>query len=1075
MTVYDFSSGFNLLNQGINSLGEALNNRTNAQAYSGIGSAMQQGDWEGAAARAWAMGNPDLAYKLQMQAYAMKGGGYQPLDSSGAPAPAALPPAKTDGDATQPAAKAPADTAAPGTAQPMKGLPSPGGRWAPPGGSANDVQSYIYNAAMARGIDPMTAIRVAHSEWGKTYSGDNNMSFGPFQLYTGGGLGNEFTKTTGLNPADPTTWKQQVDFALDTAARKGSWADWHGAANTGIPNNAGLANARPLGVSVAGPAGAALGPGSAQLPTQPAGTRFGAGGFAGVGAPTAPGAAPAAVASAAPAAPQLAQAPPVAPVPAIRPPTAQAYAGIPLNAPEQGVDAAARALATNLPGAPSPQQQAAAAANPPGLGDLLGLLRGQPNAPAAPQPPAPGQSPGANIPAAYGQPQPATPPAPAGPAAQLQPIVQALQSGRLTMRDLLANPQGFGLPDPRQAASQPVWQVLAQAASGTGRGVGQGPPTPAMGAQAFAGAIPTATSTGEAPQPPVRPQDSQPPPQMAASLGPDESQAGRGPGRNALEDARAGRLPGYPENAPLPPVRPADIGRPFPQPAPPAPPPPPVVPAAIQPRSSRVPTPQGPFGPPGGPGSAFARDFAPGGGQMWGPSGGVMASGAGGITPAYLGGPTPQNITPAARAAQLNAFALPQPGRGAVPAGLPPGAGGAPAGGGTLGGRLAGLGGGLLNLLSMTPPGGVPGLPSPAQYLQGGQGAPVPGPPMLQRPPGAMLPGGGTLPMIQPGAGAGAPAAAPAAAGGAPGTPVAPAGPMSAIDQQIDQATRAMVARRQQASQASFFNPAQAKLYEDEANKYQELVNNLVQKKAEAGLKTGGDVPGGEIGASAQAEMAKKQFENIGTAYGALTDPGGPKGLLSNVYQMKADLNAGAIQGWGGAQGIVQHLGETLAALDLVSSGKVANTQQIQDLAPQEVMRLARMLVGKNRLTNKDIGLLQQGQLNLAQRPEVINGMLDMAAKMANDQIDTHNTAVDRFAEANPVYGNSAKVQFKFDKSTLPKPEDFKAVGDTSKTGTGAAGAVKVQNLADIQKLPPDTLYQVPDGRFGRTPAAGAQ
>src|SRR5215467_14123477 len=51
------------------------------------------------------------------------------------------------------------------------------------------VSNYIRQAAIARGIDPDTAVAVANTEGLNTYIGDNNSSFGPFQLHYGGGLG----------------------------------------------------------------------------------------------------------------------------------------------------------------------------------------------------------------------------------------------------------------------------------------------------------------------------------------------------------------------------------------------------------------------------------------------------------------------------------------------------------------------------------------------------------------------------------------------------------------------------------------------------------------------------------------------------------------------------------------------------------------------------------------------------------------------------------------------------------------------------------------------------------------------
>lgn len=111
-----------------------------------------------------------------------------------------------------------------------------------------DVASYIAKAATARGIDPNTALAVAKSEGGLSSwnlqsgyfkNGVQEQSFGPFQLYKGGGLGNVFQKQTGLDPADASSAPAGVDFALDYAKKNG-WGSWYGAKNSGIGNWQGI-------------------------------------------------------------------------------------------------------------------------------------------------------------------------------------------------------------------------------------------------------------------------------------------------------------------------------------------------------------------------------------------------------------------------------------------------------------------------------------------------------------------------------------------------------------------------------------------------------------------------------------------------------------------------------------------------------------------------------------------------------------------------------------------------------------------------------------------------------------------
>lgn len=124
-----------------------------------------------------------------------------------------------------------------------------------PAQSAAEMEAYIRKAAASRGIDPDVAVRVAKSEGLYNYTGDLGSSFGPFQLHYGGiapggmagkGLGDEFTKQTGLDARNSSTWKAQVDFSLDRA-RKSGWGPWHGwtglpfAGIGGLPTGAGAA------------------------------------------------------------------------------------------------------------------------------------------------------------------------------------------------------------------------------------------------------------------------------------------------------------------------------------------------------------------------------------------------------------------------------------------------------------------------------------------------------------------------------------------------------------------------------------------------------------------------------------------------------------------------------------------------------------------------------------------------------------------------------------------------------------------------------------------------------------------
>jgi len=122
-----------------------------------------------------------------------------------------------------------------------------------------EIQSYIDQAARARGIDPATAMTVAYFEGGRdpqkpeqpaftdpairgTFS--TGSSWWPFQLHYGGqgysqygtaaGLGNEFTQQTGYQPGDPAAWRASVDFALDAALKRGWYPTWYGSKPGGV-------------------------------------------------------------------------------------------------------------------------------------------------------------------------------------------------------------------------------------------------------------------------------------------------------------------------------------------------------------------------------------------------------------------------------------------------------------------------------------------------------------------------------------------------------------------------------------------------------------------------------------------------------------------------------------------------------------------------------------------------------------------------------------------------------------------------------------------------------------------------
>lgn len=112
-----------------------------------------------------------------------------------------------------------------------------------------DIEGYIRQAAAERGIDPDIAVRVAMSEGGVTdpirqsdvvKNGVREQSYGPFQLYMNGGLGNE-ALAAGIDPRKD--WQGGVNFALDKA-KEGGWGPWYGAQRVGITGMDGIGGAQ---------------------------------------------------------------------------------------------------------------------------------------------------------------------------------------------------------------------------------------------------------------------------------------------------------------------------------------------------------------------------------------------------------------------------------------------------------------------------------------------------------------------------------------------------------------------------------------------------------------------------------------------------------------------------------------------------------------------------------------------------------------------------------------------------------------------------------------------------------------
>lgn len=138
----------------------------------------------------------------------------------------------------------------------------------------NEIEAYIRNSALRHGVDPDTAVAVARSEGGLNSwnrqsdvvkNGVREQSYGPFQLYTQGGLGNQFMKQTGMDPSQASAGPAGVDFAMQQAAKNG-WGAWYGAQKIGVTGMEGI-NGNPVNVQPLTPEISTAASGIGALPT----------------------------------------------------------------------------------------------------------------------------------------------------------------------------------------------------------------------------------------------------------------------------------------------------------------------------------------------------------------------------------------------------------------------------------------------------------------------------------------------------------------------------------------------------------------------------------------------------------------------------------------------------------------------------------------------------------------------------------------------------------------------------------------------------------------------------------------
>ena len=122
------------------------------------------------------------------------------------------------------------------------------------------IEDIIRTEAKKRNMGVDASLKIFNAEGASSYQskvrkgsqkkeGGREASYGPFQLYTGIGLGKEYEKETGVSLAEDNTLEgitRQIQFALDKAAEGKSWQPWYGRKKAGVAATEGLTDAKPL-------------------------------------------------------------------------------------------------------------------------------------------------------------------------------------------------------------------------------------------------------------------------------------------------------------------------------------------------------------------------------------------------------------------------------------------------------------------------------------------------------------------------------------------------------------------------------------------------------------------------------------------------------------------------------------------------------------------------------------------------------------------------------------------------------------------------------------------------------------
>ena len=129
----------------------------------------------------------------------------------------------------------------------------------PAGMTQGSIESIIKKEAIARDMDPVIAIKIFRAEGAGNYQsqvprqgkgslGGKEASFGPYQLYIGGGMGNQYEQATGRDLTKDNTTEgitNQIRFALDQATKLG-WKPWYGRGPAGVGEWDGLKGSKAI-------------------------------------------------------------------------------------------------------------------------------------------------------------------------------------------------------------------------------------------------------------------------------------------------------------------------------------------------------------------------------------------------------------------------------------------------------------------------------------------------------------------------------------------------------------------------------------------------------------------------------------------------------------------------------------------------------------------------------------------------------------------------------------------------------------------------------------------------------------